>query len=183
MNSKVSNDIIRIICKEFPVNRKELLSPRRNKRIAFARQVGMYLLRQRGLSLLEIGQIFNRDHTTVIHALEKKDVKEKAEALGIPTTDIHDVQVLYSTKTKYRHKYQWLFDLRGAKCMVCGFDDVIEIHHVLPPKEGGNEKAENLLILCPNHHSMLHAGLLKIKDFNKLGDIPKKISPKAHKKI
>lgn len=52
---------------------KDLLSPRRPKRLAFARQVLMYLLRiELKMPLMDIGQFLNnRDHTTVMYGVEK----------------------------------------------------------------------------------------------------------------
>ena len=44
-----------------------------------ARQVAMHLIRElTGLSLQDIGAIFDRDHTTVMHATEK--VKESIQS-------------------------------------------------------------------------------------------------------
>ena len=63
----------------------DILSSSRTKEVANARQVAMYIIRQlTKLSLPEIGRIFGRDHTTVIHSLEKvegliKDNREMAE--------------------------------------------------------------------------------------------------------
>ena len=54
-------------------------SKRRTRNITFPRQVAMYLVRQlTDRSLPEIGEAFGgRDHTTVIHAVEKieKEIK------------------------------------------------------------------------------------------------------------
>lgn len=51
----------------------ELLSQKRNKDIAYSRQIAMYLCRQMtDLSLQQIGkELGNRDHTTVRHGIEK----------------------------------------------------------------------------------------------------------------
>jgi len=164
MNRKIIGDILVLVCNEFQISKQDLLSSSRERKFVIPRQIAMYLLRQQGLSLQTIANALNRkDHTTIRHALMKNDIKEQAEKIGIPlATDIHDTQILYPAKTKYHHKYQWLFDLIEPKCQICGFDDVIEIHHVVSPKKGGDENFDNLVILCPNHHALLHAGLLKI---------------------
>lgn len=45
----------------------------------------------------------------------------------------------------------------------CGFEDVVELAHVVPRKDGGVYDIDtNLLILCPNHHAMFDRGILKI---------------------
>lgn len=40
------------------------------------------------------------------------------------------------------------------KCLVCGFDKIVEVHHV--DEDHFNNKPENLVWLCPNHHQMYH---------------------------
>jgi len=48
----------------------EMKSKSRTKRYVYARQEAMYLLRQEGLSLLQIGNILGGlDHTTVLHGI------------------------------------------------------------------------------------------------------------------
>jgi hypothetical protein len=41
------------------------------------------------------------------------------------------------------------------KCVICGFDKVVAIHHVDENKE--NNSPRNLIPLCPNHHEMIHS--------------------------
>ncbi len=62
-----------VICTTFEVTEKELDSPRRTKKIAYPRQIAMYLIREyTDLSLPKIGEIFGgRDHSTVVHACDK----------------------------------------------------------------------------------------------------------------
>jgi len=47
-----------------------------------------------------------------------------------------------------------------SKCILCGFDVVVQIHHIVPKNEGGTNEPENLAVLCPNHHAMAHKGLI-----------------------
>jgi chromosomal replication initiator protein len=62
-----------IACEAFDVTRDELLSAARNARLAWARQVAMYLARElTGATLPAIGQSFGgRNHTTVMYACRK----------------------------------------------------------------------------------------------------------------
>lgn len=53
----------------FELPMEDLMGRRRTKTIALARQTAMYLLRSVGLSLSEIGAVFSRDHTTVLHGI------------------------------------------------------------------------------------------------------------------
>lgn len=67
------NAIRQVICETFGVTEKELDSPKRTKKIAYPRQIAMYLVREMtDYSLPKIGEIFgNRDHSTVVHACDK----------------------------------------------------------------------------------------------------------------
>lgn len=42
----------------------------------------------------------------------------------------------------------------GKKCAICGFDKVVEVHHI--DRNRDNNDVSNLIPLCPNHHVMLH---------------------------
>jgi chromosomal replication initiator protein len=56
----------------FGLTRDDLLSKSRSRPLTTARHVAMYLLRElTGLSLIKIGDEFNRDHTTVLHGIKK----------------------------------------------------------------------------------------------------------------
>jgi chromosomal replication initiation ATPase DnaA len=61
--------IIEAICARFRVDNKKLMSKARNQPVALARQVGMYIARKlSNKSYPVIGDKFDRDHSTVIHA-------------------------------------------------------------------------------------------------------------------
>ena len=77
-------DIINAVCEIYSITPKELKSPVRTERIAFSRQVAMYLLRtELNLPFLEVAHILNRkDHTTVMHAVSKiEELKTSNETL------------------------------------------------------------------------------------------------------
>ncbi len=65
--------IQKIVAKYFDVTVESLRGKRRTSQVALARQVAMYIAKQRtGLTLVEIGRRFgNRDHSTVIYALNR----------------------------------------------------------------------------------------------------------------
>jgi chromosomal replication initiator protein len=62
-----------LVCEFFALSPEELLSPGRTARVAWPRQVAMYLAREHtGESLPSIGRSFGgRNHTTVMHALRR----------------------------------------------------------------------------------------------------------------
>jgi chromosomal replication initiator protein len=56
----------------FNLTRADLVGKSRSRPLTNARHVAMYLVREcTGLSLLKIGELFERDHTTVMHGLKK----------------------------------------------------------------------------------------------------------------
>jgi chromosomal replication initiator protein len=56
----------------FGLDQEELISKSRSRPLTTARHVSMYLMRElTGLSLIKIGEYFNRDHTTALHGIKK----------------------------------------------------------------------------------------------------------------
>lgn len=57
-------------------------------------------------------------------------------------------------------------------CVICGFDKVVDLHHLDENRKNNNEV--NLIGLCPNHHKMLH-------DFRYKSEIFKLLKEKNYK--
>jgi chromosomal replication initiator protein len=73
------------------VPRSELVSARRTPRIARARQLAMYLARElTSLSLAQIAREFDRDHTTVLHAV--RSVSKRLEPGSPEAEAIHRIK-------------------------------------------------------------------------------------------
>jgi len=69
---KTPGEVTEIICQYYRIGKRSLLGDSRTRTLARPRQVLMYLLRTHlGLSLEETGRLVGRDHTTVMHAVEK----------------------------------------------------------------------------------------------------------------
>jgi len=49
-----------------------------------------------------------------------------------------------------------LFELAGHRCSLC-HAPWLEIHHIEELAEGGNTEYDNLIVLCPNCHTRVHA--------------------------
>jgi len=47
-----------------------------------------------------------------------------------------------------------LYEKLAKKCVICGFNKIIELHHV--DHNNKNNSEDNLVGLCPNHHKMVH---------------------------
>jgi chromosomal replication initiator protein len=56
----------------FSLRREDLFSKSRSRPLTNARHIAMYLLRElTGLSLIKIGELFDRDHTTALHGIKR----------------------------------------------------------------------------------------------------------------
>jgi chromosomal replication initiator protein len=63
--------ICELVGGQFKVSVQDLQSKSRKKRITFPRQVAMFLARKyTDQSLADIGRVFNRDHSTVLHSIK-----------------------------------------------------------------------------------------------------------------
>jgi len=61
----------------------------------------------------------------------------------------------------------------GRRCQICGKDENLHVHHVLPTGMGGSverDVAENMITLCAECHGMVHAGMLHIEQWIPLPD-------------
>ena len=66
------DEILRKVAERYNLRTAEMMSKRRDRSIARPRQIAMYLAKVLTTkSLPEIGRAFDRDHTTVIHAVKK----------------------------------------------------------------------------------------------------------------
>jgi chromosomal replication initiator protein len=64
--------ILQETAKYFGFRREDLSSKSRSRPLTTARHIAMYLLRElTGLSLIKIGELFDRDHTTVMHGIKR----------------------------------------------------------------------------------------------------------------
>ncbi len=74
-------EIQKAVSRQYDVSIEALRGKRRTNRIAFPRQVGMYLCKRlTNSSLVEIGRQFGgRDHSTVLYACEKIDTRKKSD--------------------------------------------------------------------------------------------------------
>lgn len=82
--------IVEIVCKFYGVKKEELLARKRTKNIAEARQIAMYLITEYlNIPLEAVGNIFGKDHATVIYAKNKiaEDIK-KFKKLEVQINDL-----------------------------------------------------------------------------------------------
>lgn len=67
---------------------------------------------------------------------------------------------------KYHNIQPVLYEKVTKSCAVCGFDKVVDLHHLNESKEDNSE--QNLIGLCPNHHRMIHEFRYRAELFNEL---------------
>ena len=74
--------ILRVVCNYYNLKNNEIKSKNNSQRIAFPRQIAMFLCKQlTNCSLPEIGRHFGgKHHSTVIHAIQKIELKKKKDS-------------------------------------------------------------------------------------------------------
>lgn len=82
--------IIEIIAEHFNITSNDIYSINKSRNIAYPRQVAMYLCRKlTDFSLSDIGKVMgNRDHTTVLHGIDKVEKNIKSEPSMQNTIDV-----------------------------------------------------------------------------------------------
>lgn len=77
--------IIEIVSAYFNISKRDIMSNKRSKNVSDPRQMAMYLIRDvLNLPFAKIGEIFSKDHSTVMHACSKveRQVKENDEGVA-----------------------------------------------------------------------------------------------------
>lgn len=84
---------------------------------------------------------------------------------------------LFSVEQKGRHlnhnmrtvpkPYKHLFP---DFCVICGFNRVIELAHIIPYNRGGTIHPDNIIALCPNHHTLFDKDLLTADELDIVSD-------------
>jgi chromosomal replication initiation ATPase DnaA len=76
-----------LIALKHGLQREDLLGRQRFPRISRARQEAFYHFRRKGWSYTEIGRLFDRDHSTIIHGVEKHQKVAFALPVNAGTTE------------------------------------------------------------------------------------------------
>jgi hypothetical protein len=117
----------------------------------------------------------------------REDLRKEREQYGEPKQDTIDRDFKHRVYCSYKCSYkgtvknpqqkkrnQDLIRLSKYKektyCELCGYDKVLDIHHILPRNKGGNDEDCNKIILCPNCHALFHRGFLTIDDLEIIKD-------------
>lgn len=103
---------------------------------------------------LEIAKAINKPLAAVYRFVNRhglrKGVGNKAGKRGLSHNPL--------SNNKARNRF--VRTIRGNFCMLCGYDTVTDVHHVDQNRQ--NNRVDNLIILCPNHHAEVHRGIISI---------------------
>jgi len=67
---QIVDQVLDIVCEYFGVEKEGIISSKRTHNLVMARHICFFILRNRfNLTLSEIGLIFRRDHTTIMHGI------------------------------------------------------------------------------------------------------------------
>lgn len=102
---------------------------------------------------------------------KKREHKAKGMCASCHMKVFHYDAIKASNYRKYHNISLELYKKITKECAVCGFNQVVDLHHL--DKNHKNSNENNLIGLCPNHHKMLHnerfsneiKGILKKKGY------------------
>jgi chromosomal replication initiator protein len=89
------NKIIDAVCSHFKVKKEEIKKQDRSRKIAYPRQICMYLLRKHtDLNYIDIARLLNRkDHTTIMHGVEKieQDIQNQVSNINSNISELKEI--------------------------------------------------------------------------------------------
>lgn len=104
-DQRIAEKLIGQVCEEFEVSRAELLGQSRNKDIVPARHEACWrIAKATSLSLPHLGSIFNRDHTSILHAIRKRNEVhgENVRRMGGVSAYKREAQIRYRAKHRLK---------------------------------------------------------------------------------
>lgn len=136
-------------------------------------------------------------------------LKKEAEENGLPLHEVYNknmrlvlryvelneaVQFYLQSKNKQsknekrnfvKKNREKILEYQGSECYVCKLDHapMLEIHHILPLKDGGDNSLDNLVPLCPNCHRLAHISKDKNKNSDTQNWMLENLSVKAYSRL
>ncbi len=113
-------------------------------------------------------ECITQDDTRVIKETIAREDEQKYEAdinynIVDPNAAINEVNQIVKIRKLNRAIGETLKLLYNYRCQICGENisvkygvNIVESHHIDPFVESLNNNAENQLIVCPNHHRIIH---------------------------
>lgn len=103
------------------------------------------------------------DHSILAHISEEEyeriiNMQDPAAALRRITSETNVRKLNTSIPTQLKKLYQHRCQICGATAKVMYGVDVTEAHHIHYFTQSFNNNASNIIILCPDHHRIVHKG-------------------------
>ena len=87
--------IIEVVCHYYEYSYKDLVGKYRAPALVIARHIAIQFIKSKtDLSLKEIGKLFDRDHTTIIHALRNIEAKRTHPYDESVKTDLFNINLI-----------------------------------------------------------------------------------------
>ena len=68
-----------------------------------------------------------------------------------------DINKITSIKELSKRTITKILERANKGCSICGWNEsTCDIHHIIPKAKGGNNEHNNLIIVCPNCHRIIH---------------------------
>lgn len=163
------DQIYPFILRQTGKNKEALKRKSRSNDLLFPRILFSYTAHKCGISNVAIAKELGMNHTSIIYHLKKAETLEHIKEVyaRFDSSGVIEKRLEANLNKRYLpSKYRGIYDRYDGKCVVCGFDSVIEVCHIVSRYLGGSDALDNLIILCPNHHAMFDRGLLILKDIH-----------------
>ena len=121
-----------------------------------------------GSNLIELSEEYGIPRTTLNRYLKNAGYDIQVNRKNLYKTYFvskadKDIEYDFGYKNTIPWKQTLIFHL-GHKCFVCGYNKIVEAHHIVPINDGGKTSVKNGILLCPNCHAEVHANLLDLTE-------------------
>ena len=129
--------------------------------------------------LAEYNRLWRLRHPNYMKEHHKRFYAKNGDAERERSSKNYEKYKQFKTSDKRRRVVREL----GHKCVVCGFSEVINVHHIVPARKYPNGKRkkdfalkriDEYIVLCPNHHALVHMGKISPEE---LKSYKERVSP------
>lgn len=143
-----TTQVIQYICGQYNVRWSEILGKNKTKRVTMARHVGMYLCIERcGMSQEEVGKMFDRERSTVPHAVKKIKAFIQDGRIDLSTLDKLDLNEALNLRETFaigldrtEHNFKTLFRVDPMMATIMVIDHVKQFDEALEARVQGLDK-------------------------------------------
>jgi len=93
-----------------------------------------------------------------------ENVLENTLQIELPQLSAERKQEIVSNYRRNRTLVKRLNEMYAGRCQICAFDPLTvyrvsaaDAHHIHYLSRGGHDTLENLVLICPNHHAVIHS--------------------------